>query len=84
MTLSNIADFLRVLFNAISFNQLMIYLSLKPRKGCIYIESMLVFPSCHFLSSCHQTYKSELVSCTASLLLSFKCYVNCQRKALLV
>ena len=25
--------------NAISFNQLMIYLSLKPRKGCIYIES---------------------------------------------
>ena len=39
MPLSNIADFLRVLFNAISFNQLMIYLSLKPRKGCIYIES---------------------------------------------
>lgn len=25
--------------NAIGFNQLMIYLSLKPRKGCIYIES---------------------------------------------
>nr|DAW89339.1 MAG TPA: hypothetical protein [Caudoviricetes sp.] len=23
-----------------------------------------VFPGCHSLSSCHQTYKSELVSCT--------------------
>ena len=30
---------IQVEINAISFNQLMIYLSLKPRKGCIYIES---------------------------------------------
>ncbi len=72
---------IQVEINAISFS-ISTYLSLKPRKGCIYLESMLVFPSCHFLSSCHQTYKSELVSCTASPLLSFKCYVNCQRKAL--
>ena len=30
---------IQVEINAISFNQLMIYLSPKPRKGCIYIES---------------------------------------------
>lgn len=38
MPLSNIADFLRGCLNAISFS-ISTYLSLKPRKGCIYIES---------------------------------------------
>lgn len=28
------------------------------------ILNLPVFPGCRFLSSCHQTYKSELVSCT--------------------
>lgn len=42
MPLSNIADFLRGCLNAISFS-ISTYLSPKPRKGCIHLESTLVY-----------------------------------------
>lgn len=41
---------IQVEINAIGFS-ISTYLSPKPRKGCIYIESTLVFPSCQHIDT---------------------------------